>query len=122
MLVFYKRAKATYGEETVCLNVGMELNFRCKYALDDVTLSSDIAVSGQDDDFENEGEGLFLRSSFSFFFFCETLLLNSSLLGELIYTMEADSSVQIGQPVSGKCDRKRPLFTLISHLDPIDVF
>ena len=67
MSVSYKLAKATYDEETVCLNVGMELNFRCKYALGDVTLSSDLAVSGQDDDFENEGEGLFLRSRFSFF-------------------------------------------------------
>ena len=50
---FDKLTKVTYGEETFW----KELTFRCKYALGDVSLSSDIAVSGQDDDFENEGDG-----------------------------------------------------------------
>ena len=35
----------------------MELSFRCKYALGDVTISSDVAVSGHDDDMDAEGQG-----------------------------------------------------------------
>ena len=53
--VLHKLTKVTNGEETFW----KELTFRCKYALGDVLLSSGIAVSGQDDNFENEGDGLF---------------------------------------------------------------
>ena len=55
--LFYKLAQVTYNEKTVCVSVGLELSFKCKYPLGDVTLSSDLAVSGHDDTFDAEGEG-----------------------------------------------------------------
>jgi len=76
--------KATYGEETVCLSVGTELDFRCKYSLGDLTLSRDLAVSGHDDEMDAEGEG------------------------KLIYTMEATSEVQVGNLVSVTITPKNP--------------
>merc|ERR1719197_1563486 len=62
----------------------MELNFRCTYALGDITLSSDIAVSGHDDEMDAEGEG------------------------ELIYTMEATTEVQIGKSIEVTITPKNP--------------
>ena len=52
-----KFIKATYGDETVCLEVGSELHFGCRYPLGEVTLSSEVGVYGHDDNAEAEGEG-----------------------------------------------------------------
>ena len=49
--------QATYGDQTVCLEIGSELHFGCRYPLGDVTLSSELGVYGHDEDVDAEGEG-----------------------------------------------------------------
>ena len=54
---FKSHLKGEYGGEVVCLNVGMTLNFRCKYQLGEKLVFSDVGVSGHDDSFHAEGQG-----------------------------------------------------------------
>ena len=49
--------KGEYDGKVVCLDIGLKLNFRCKYQLGEQLVSSQIDVSGHDDSFDAEGTG-----------------------------------------------------------------
>ena len=49
--------KGVYNDKVVCLDVGLKLNFRCKYQLGEKIVSSQVDVSGHDDAFDAEGTG-----------------------------------------------------------------
>ena len=54
---FKIQLKGEYGGQIVCLNVGMNMNFRCKYQLGEKLVFSEVGVSGHDDSFHAEGQG-----------------------------------------------------------------
>ena len=49
--------KGEYDGKVVCLDIGLKLNFRCKYQLGEQLVSSQVDVSGHDDSFDAEGTG-----------------------------------------------------------------
>ena len=49
--------KGEYDGKVVCLDIGLKLNFRCKYQLGEKLVSSQVDVSGHDDSFDAEGTG-----------------------------------------------------------------
>ena len=65
--------KGQYDGKVVCLDIGLKLNFRCKYQLGEQLVSSQVDVSGHDDSFDAEGTGkieLYCFNPCSMIFIC----------------------------------------------------
>jgi len=82
--------KHDFEGTTLCIGKALKMQFKCKYQLGDQIISSDIEVSGQDENFVATGTG------------------------QLIYKMTSEETVEIGKPIKVSIVPENPDFVFAS--------